>query len=362
MGCVSKWLLCCVCTCGVIGPAASQELRELSVSTAQLAAMGVQFVAPKPSGAGVVLVTGAVTTPPSKQVTLSAPYMGQMSRMLVGVGDEVTLGTPLGYFTSPEMAEARRQHVEAASELALAREALRRDQTLFDDGIIPEVRLQVTRARLATAEARFNSRAAELKASGLSFQESDTYDSGCVTGVMKSPMRGVVLEAHTTVGQKVDPGTLLFKIADVSTLMVEVSTSADKAKQINVGDEVRLPQKNGQGKVIGVSKSVDASQAAKVRIAITRAGNARFGDLVSLVIHTKGPTPGSGWMVPSRSLTTIKNRPILFASSAKGVSVVPVEIMSGDDDMSLVRGQMTENSKIATTGIASLKALALKED
>lgn len=362
MGFVSKWLFCCACACCFIGSAGSQELRELSVSTAQLATMGVQFVMPKPSGTGIVLVTGAVTTAPGKQVTLSAPYMGQMSRMLVGIGDDVVLGTPLGYFTSPEMAEARRQHVEAASELELAREALRRDQTLFDDGIIPEVRLRVTRAKLATAEARFNSRAAELKASGLSFQESNTYDSGYGTGVIKSPMRGVVLEAHTAVGQKVDPGTLLFKIADVSTLMIDVSTSAEKAKQINVGDEVRLPQKNGQGKVIGVSKSVDASQAAKVRISITRAGNARFGDLVSLAIQTKGQTPGSGWLVPSRSLTTIKNRPVLFASSAKGVSVVPVEVVSGDDDMSLVHGRIPENAKIATTGIASLKALAQKED
>lgn len=348
--------------CCSIAQAQSQELREISIAAGQLAAMGVQFVAPKASSVGVFLVSGSVTVPPGKQVTLSAPYMGHVSQMLAGVGDEVRAGTPLGYFTSPQMADARRQYVETASELELAREALRRDQELFDEGIIPEVRLRVTRAKLANIEAGFKARQAEMKASGLTFQESKTYDSGFGTGVIKSPIAGVVLEAYTTVGQRVDAGTQLFKIADVSNFLIEVSTSADKAKQIGVGDEVFIAQKNAQGKVIGVGKSVDASQSSKIRITVTQPGNMHVGDLVSMAIHTKNLIKDNGWLVPSRALTTLKGKSVIFVSSAKGVAIVPVEVLSGDEEMSLVQGVIPPNAKVALTGVASLKALSQKDE
>ena len=359
---LSKFFVIGALAYAAMGLAQSQEVKELPVSAAQLSAMGVQLVAPNASSTGVFLVTGSVTVPPAKQVTLSAPYWGQMSQMLVGVGDEVRAGTALGYFTSPQMADARRQYVEASSEIELAREALRRDQELFDEGIIPEVRLRVTRAKLVNVEAGFKARQAELKASGLTFQESKTYDSGFGTGVIKSPISGVVLEAHTVVGQRVEAGTQLFKIADVSSLMIEVSTSADKAKQIHVGDEVVIAQKNAQGKVIGVGKSVDASQSAKVRVLVSQPGNMHVGDLVSMAIHTKNIAQKDGWLVPSRSLTTIKGKSVLFAASAKGVALIPVEVLSGDEDMSLVQGLIPQGAKVAITGIASLKALSQKDE
>lgn len=362
MKCLPKIFAIGLLAYGVMGSVQSQDLRELPVSATQLSAMGVQFVTPKPSTTGVFLVTGSVTVPPAKQVTLSAPYSGQMSQLLVGVGDNVRVGTALGYFTSPQMADARRQYVEASSEVELAREALRRDQELFDEGIIPEVRLRVTRAKLANFEAGFKARQAELKASGLTFQESKTYDSGFGTGIIKSPISGVVVEAHTVLGQRVEVGTQLFKIADVSSLLIEVSTSADKAKQISVGDEVVIAQKNAQGKVIGVGKSVDASQASKIRVSVTKPGNIHVGDLVSLAIHTKNLAKDDSWLVPSRSLTVIKGKSVLFVTSAKGVSVLPVEVLSGDEDMSLVQGLIPQGAKVANNGIASLKALSQKDE
>ncbi len=341
--------------------------KALKLTAAQQAAMGVNFTQAISVDAGSVLISASVTVPPEKQAILSAPYPGQLSQMVVGIGDAVKVGSPLAYFTSPQMGDSRRMLLEATSDARLAKEALVRDNELFKEGIIPQSRLNITKAKAENANAMLLARQSELKAAGITFDDPINKEvlNSYATGALKSPIQGTVVEAHNLIGQRVDTGTLLFRIADITTLNLEINTSGFKAIGIQPGDEITIASRNAKAKVTGVSQAVSASQSARVRAVVEERGTLQMGEVVTATIQTKMKPKVQDkvlWQVPSRALTSWKGQSAIFILSSTGVVLQPVSVISSDDDLASIQAPLSSGVKVAVTGIASLKALAQKDE
>lgn len=335
---------------------------RLMLDAKQQAALGVQVAAVQASGKGQVLASATVVTPPGKAFTVSAPYAGQLSRLMVGVGDVVKSGAPLAQFTSPMLGDARRLLNEASIEYKTASAAAQRDQAMLDEGIIPAVRLQLSRAKQEAALSLLKSREAELAASGMRF---DGAGGGYATGVLSAPLSGVVLEAFAGVGQRVDAGAVLFKLADVSQLQLELQLSNDKAAQLQAGDDVSIATRDAKAKILAVSRAVDTSQSARARAVVTQRGNLQVGEFVEVTVHAKSKPLTAGqtqWLVPSRSITQWRGKPWLFVRSPQGFEAQAVSVISATDDVSLVEAAWPAGTHVATTGIASLRALLQKDE
>jgi len=361
-----KFIVCCA-VFTFLGEAVAQDFapKLLKVTAAQQAAMGVNFSPAITVDAGSVLVSASVTVPPEKQAILSAPYPGQLSQMVVGIGDPVKIGSPLAYFTSPQMGDSRRMLLEANSDARLAKEALARDNELFKEGIIPQSRLNITKAKAENANAMLMARQAELKAAGINFDELKNKEAfnSYATGALKSPIQGTVVEAHNLIGQRVDTGTLLFRIADISTLNLEINTSGFKAMGIQPGDEIVIASRNAKARVTGVSQAVSASQSARVRAVVEERGTLQMGEVVTATIQTKMKPKTQDkalWQVPARAVTNWRGQSAVFLLTDTGVALQPVSVISSDDDLASIQAPLSAGAKVAVTGIASLKALAQK--
>lgn len=334
----------------------------LSITTKQQASLGVQVAAVQASTGGQLLASATVVMPPGKEFTVSAPYAGQVSRLLVGVGDSVKAGAALAHFTSPMLGDARRLLNEASLEYKNSSAAAQRDQAMFDEGIIPAVRLQLSRSKQEAAKAQLNAREAELLTSGMRFD----VNSGYATGTLKAPLSGIISEAFVAVGQRVEAGTMLFKLADSSQLQLDLQLSSEKAAQLQVGDEVTIATRNAKAKIIGVSRAVDASQSARARATVTTRGSLQAGELVSVTIHPKGKAssdkPDTYWLVPARAVTQWRGKPWIFVANDKGFEAKTVNVISSTDDLSLIEVALPLSSKVAITGIASLRALLQKDE
>ena len=334
----------------------------LPLNAKQQASLGVQVVAVQASTGGQLLASATVVMPPGKEFTVSAPYAGQVSRLLVGVGDTVKAGAALAHFTSPMLGDARRLLNEASLDDKNASAAAQRDQAMFDEGIIPAVRLQLSRSKQEAAQAQLHAREAELVAAGMRFDAN----TGYATGTLKAPLSGTVSEAFVAVGQRVDAGAMLFKLADSSQLQLDVQLSSDKAAQLQVGDEVSIASRHAKAKIIGVSRAVDASQSARARATVTSRGSLQAGELVSVTVHAKGKAsaakPDTQWLVPARAVTQWRGKPWLFVVNDKGFEAQAVTVLSSTDDLSLVEAALPAGSKVAVTGIASLRALLQKDE
>jgi RND family efflux transporter MFP subunit len=335
---------------------------NLTITAKQQASLGVQVAAVQGSTGGQMLASATVVMPPGKEFTVSAPYAGQVSRLLVGVGDSVKAGSALAHFTSPMLGDARRLLNEAALEYKNSSAAAQRDQAMFDEGIIPAVRLQLSRSKQEAAQAQLNAREAELLASGMRFD----VNSGYATGTLKAPLSGIVSEAFVAVGQRVEAGTMLFKLADSSQLHLDLQLSSEKAAQLQVGDEVSIATRNAKAKIIGVSRAVDASQSARARATVTTRGSLQSGELVSVTLHPKGKAstdkPDIYWLVPARAVTQWRGKPWIFVANDKGFEAKTVNVISSTDDLSLIEVALPQSSKVAITGIASLRALLQKDE
>lgn len=369
-----KFLIRAALVCAVCGlmlsawgqVAAAQAISfapvPLPMSGKQQASLGVQVAAAQASTGGQLLASATVVMPPGKEFTVSAPYAGQVSRLLVGVGDTVKAGAALAHFTSPMLGDARRSLNEASLDYKNASAAAQRDQAMFDEGIIPAVRLQLSRSKQEAAQAQLHAREAELLAAGLRFDAN----TGYATGTLKAPLTGTVSEAFVTVGQRVEAGATLFKLADSSQLQLDVQLSADKAAQLQVGDEVSIASRNAKAKLIGVSRAVDASQSARARATVTQRGSLQAGELVSVTVHAKGKAsaakPDTQWLVPARAVTQWRGKPWIFVANDKGFEAQSVTVLSSTDDLSLVEAALPAGSKVAVTGIASLRALLQKDE
>jgi len=355
---------------GVLSVLALPALAQMPASAAlllplnakQQASLGVQAAAIQPATGGQLLASATVVMPPGKEFTVSAPYAGQVSRLLVGVGDTVKAGAALAHFTSPMLGDARRLLNEASLDYKNASAAAQRDQAMFDEGIIPAVRLQLSRSKQEAAQAQLHAREAELLAAGLRFDAN----TGYATGTLKAPLSGTVSEAFAAVGQRVEAGALLFKLADSSQLQLDVQLSADKAAQLQVGDEVSIASRNAKAKIIGVSRAVDASQSARARATVTSRGSLQAGELVSVALLAKGKVasakPDTQWLLPARAVTQWRGKPWVFVANDKGFEAQAVNVLSSSDDQSLIEASLPVGSKVAVTGIASLRALLQKDE
>jgi len=345
---------------------------QLTLDAKQQATLGIRTTPVQAAQSGQLLASATVTTPPGKDVTLTAPYAGQLTRMMVGLGDTVRIGTALGQFTSPMVGDARRQWHEASLEAQNSRAALQRDQALFDEGIIPAVRLQLSRNKHEAAQAALQSRAAELNASGLRF-DGPSSGGGYATGVLQSPISGVVVDAFTSVGQRVEAGTVLFKLADTRELQLDIQLSGDKAGQLKVGDAVQIPSRNAQAHITGVSRALDAGQSAKARAKVTQRGSLQIGEAVAVFLQASVHAPGAAsnaagkdtgavWTVPSRALSQWQGHPLVFVATATGFTAQRVRMVTSNDDLSVIEAALPASAQVAITGIASLRALLQKDE
>lgn len=336
-------------------PAASA--KTLALNAQQQAALGIQLAALQPAMGGLWLASATVSVPPGKEVTVTAPYPGVVTRIDAGLGDTVQAGAALASWSSPMLADARRQSREAQLDAQTAQAALQRDQALLAEGVIPAARLQLSQNKFQAAEAVRLAREAELRSAGTGAPSGDY-----ASATLRSPLTGSVVDVAVSVGQRVDTGAVLFRVADTRQLQLDVVLSPDKAAQLKAGDTVSVPSRAAKAVLLGVSRGVDATQQAKARARVTVPGSLKAGEVLSVQLHPSLVSPNSAaWQVPARAVVLQQGQSWVFVATAKGFDATPVRVLSSNDDQSVIQPTtqtpLQASSRVAVTGLASLRAL-----
>ena len=332
---------------------ATPPAKALTLNAQQQAALGIQLAPVQPALGGLWLASATVSVPPGKEVSVTAPYPGVITRIDAGLGDSVQAGAALASWSSPMLADVRRQSREAQLEAHTAHAALQRDQALLAEGVIPAARLQLSQNKFQAAEAARLAREAELRSAGTGAVNGDY-----ASAALRSPLSGSVVDVAVSVGQRFDTGAVLFRVADTRQLQLDLMLSPDKAAQLKVGDAVSVPSRAAKAVLIGVSRGVDATQQAKARARVTVPGSLRAGEVLSVQLHPSSTTPGgSAWQVPARAVILQQGQSWVFVATTKGFEATPVRVLSSNDDQSVIQAPIQAASRVAVTGLASLRAL-----
>jgi Cu(I)/Ag(I) efflux system membrane fusion protein len=191
--------------------------------------------------------------------TVTAWVGGRIDRLHVSTtGERVKRGQVIATLYSPEVYSAH-------EDLIQARQQFERMQ----DGATPSARL--------AAEAAFNAARDRLRLLGVPDGELRTMeraDKPSERARIRTPFGGTVIERLATQGSYVETGSGLYRVANLSTLWVQLDAYESDLPLLKAGQEVRLrvealPGEEFRGRVTFVDPVLDPqTRTARVRIEV----------------------------------------------------------------------------------------------
>jgi RND family efflux transporter MFP subunit len=336
------------------GPAAASE--PLVLQAAQMRALGIESAVvgqTDPARQGVY--PARVLVPNEQMRVVAAPVGGMLEMLAVSPGASVKKGQVLARLASPQALELQRDALQAGSQSALLQQSLKRDQQLFAEGLIAESRLQATRAAANQAAAQANERQQGLALAGIAPGKLGPFLG------LTAPIDGVVLEQGGQLGQRVEAATLIYRIAKLTPLWLEIQVPLPVAATLKEGMPIKLADREISGKLIAIGRAIDpASQTVLLRAEVSKGAEALSAGQV-LEVEIASPAGKQQQRLSAAALVRHDGKTWVFiqtASDDKGVSFTarPVRVVSQGGDSALVDG-VQGGERVAVKGVSGLKAM-----
>lgn len=349
-----------VSACLASFPARAAEV--LSLDATQRDALGIAVARPervdRTSGPAL---PAEVVVPNAQLHVVSAPRAGLVEELLVAAGDAVTKGQPIARIRSAELLELERAYLELHTQAAVAAANAERDRRLLAEGLVParrERETQATHRQLATAVAE---RRQALLLAGIdpaALQRLVT--SGELTSVLTvtSPLDGVVLEQRVTVGERVHGADPLYRIADLTSLWLEIHAPLERLDGVGPGTPVAIPDLGLGAEVVTVGRAVHGADHGVTVRAEIRAGveKLRPGQIVSVQLR---PAAGSrpAYRVPLAAIVRLGETSYVFVARPDGFAPLAVRVLAEESGSAIAEASLPDDAEIAVSGTASLKLL-----
>ncbi|WP_306590099.1 efflux RND transporter periplasmic adaptor subunit [Geothrix sp. 21YS21S-4] len=195
---------------------------------------------------------------PFRQVEVSAPVSSRVEQAKVQEGEAVKAGQPLALlYAKLEELEAERTKALLERREFEAKGAKR----LYDSKVIPESKAVECRLDLELARLQYEAAAEQVR-----------------LRTVLAPMDGVVVQRYREVGEAVSSGQPLFRLVDLSRVVVQCAADPAAVAPLAVGAKVRvrLPQLGEQaeadGEVTLVDPCADARGKVRVKVVVPNPG------------------------------------------------------------------------------------------
>lgn len=344
---VFLWLLCFpwLAAAAEIRMTPEQSAR-LGVVTAGLDEMRIP---------GGIRLPAQVVVPPAQIEVIAAPLPAMVAAVRVAHGETVKKGQVLARLQGASLIELQREFAAARAQADLAAESLRRDESLFADGIISGARLSATRAAERQAALLLAEKRQTLRLAGL----SEPKPGGALApgAEIRAPFDGVVLDAPAQPGQRVDAMTPLFKLGRIAPLWLEIQATPAQAAGIAPGDAVSVPGCPSGGRITVVAPHVDAhDQSLRLRAELPyRVACLRPNQYIQVELKPAMRTSSYAWWVPAGALTRHQARTWIFVAEPGGFRPVAVHVLEETTQSARIAAPVEPSARIAVKGIAALK-------
>lgn len=334
--------------------------ESIVLQAAQIKSLGISTQAVSRLETGRSSTLAAQVLVPSAQMrVVAAPVAGMIEMLATAPGSKVKRGQVLAHLSSPQALELQRDALQANTQAQLQQQNKTRDELLFAEGLIAESRLQATRAAAKQAETQAGERRQSLSLAGIA--------AGKLGGplVLTAPIDGVVLEQGTQLGQRVEAATLIYRIAQLSPLWLEIQAPMDVASDLREGMQVKVLQREISGKLIAIGRAVDAaSQTILIRAQVNQGAELlNPGQVVEVDIADHNATAKTQQRVslPATALIRHQGKTLVFsrtASNEKESSFTPrsVQLVKQGGDSVWVEG-LKRDETIVINGSSALKSM-----
>jgi len=360
------------CSCGLYkkNPPASaapeaSEAALFQVPENQLPHLKITEVK-KTSWSTVVRTTGTVDWDADHTTQAITQVNGPISKLLVDLGGHVTVGQPLLYVSSPDVAAAISTYKKARNRQDYSKKTLDRSKDLLEHKVIATKDMEAAEQDYNDARAETENDLQALKIFGVTEQEiQDAEHQGTAINpqlAVRSPIAGIVVQKLVTPGLVIQAGTTAcFTISDNSTVWVQGHIYDRDLEAVRLGDPVEETDSSFHRTFHGVVGYIEAlidpaTRTTSVRIVTKNPDGLLKKDMfVDAVIHTRsGKTLLS---VPTSAiLRNDENQPFVYVEASPGKfaqRLVNIGAQQGEDT-EIVSG-LKEGEKLVSQGSVFLQ-------
>lgn len=338
---------------------ADDRPAKFAVSNGQIQALGIT-TAPLQSQSDSVRVSfpAQVVVPPNAEQVISSPVAGLVSQLLVQQNQVVRSGAPLVRIASLEFGQLQLQLLQASSRVTLARQTAQREQQLFDEGIIPQRRVQEAQAGLKEGEAALKQAKAALRLTGMPIEAiNEIAASGNPQDSMTlaATQAGIVTEIKVKVGQRVDSASPLLHVVQTDTLWLDIQVPIADSDNWQPGTKLKVQGRDIAAHILSTSPTVSTgSQTVVLRAVIEgKIGQARPGEFLTVELPVVATT--GGWDLPLSAVAHDGNQAYVFVRTADGFESKPVTVAASAGQRVRVHGSIKASEQVAVSGVVALK-------
>jgi RND family efflux transporter MFP subunit len=282
-------------------------------------------------------------------LTRSFPRDGQVSDILVEVGDQFKKGDPLLNFGAAPAAVVA--YEQAKTALVLAQRTKDRAKRMFDLKLVTSDQLDM--AEKAVSDAQLTKEMYEKLGSTKS-------------EILEAPFDGIVTAISVSKGDRVAAGVPLMTLAETEKVRLRIGVEPSEMGKVRPGQpaslESLLPgRKPFETQVKGVGAAIDP----KSRLVP-----------VAMNLSQKSALPGEtfkagilvgtfeGWLVPRDAVGTDKKSAYVFQVDDEHAKRINVNVVGSSGDASVVTGDIDPQKKVVLSGsyqIADGDALRVEE-
>jgi len=305
---------------------------------------------------GGMAVPAEVEFEPTSLAHVGPLVPGRFVKVAVALGDRVERGQLLGVVASSDVSAARARLGQSRARLIAAESAVRRQQQLSTEGIGAQ-------RSLIEAEAQVGEIQAEVE--GLRRQLS-VFGSGNAGELrLLSPIDGVVVDLHATLGETASADEAVFTITDPTKMWVRGNVPELEIERVKVNTAaiVRLhayPDLALAGTVTYIAPSLDEkTRSLPIRV-VLETGDVRLrSGLFGSIELLGGARDERVLVVPIDAVATIDGQQVVFVPADEPGTFRTQVVRLGRRAGGLyeVREGLSEGASLAITGAFTLKSV-----
>ena len=271
---------------------------------------------------------GTVDFDNDQATSVVSPFTGPVTRILVAQGQHVAKGQPIALVESADYAAAIGAYRKAVVTAANARRVATLDRDLAAHNGISQREAAQAATDAASADADRDAALQALMSMGVDRgtvrRALAGNASASVTGVIRAPVSGIIVDKQITPGQLLQAGsTTAFTVANLSQVWVLAQIASSDLPQVGIGESARIDPHNGTGPFHGTVQNVAASVDPNTRGVVARIVAPNPGDLLKKQMYVdvsiESGRVSTGLLVPvSAVLRDDQNLPFVYVALPDG--------------------------------------------
>ena len=334
-----------------------QTEARVTMTDQQVKQNGVELLTAGPARIKSTLqLIGEIRFNEDRMVHVVPRLIGVVESAPVNLGDRVRKGQLLAAISSQVIADQRSELLAVQKRLALASTTFEREKKLWEDKISAEQ--DYLQARNAMQEAEIAAQNAQQKLASLG---GGLRDGGNLTRYeIRSPIDGIVVEKHISLGEAVKGDDNIFIVADLSTVWAEMTIYAKDLNTVKVGQKATVKATAFESQSSGTVSYVGAlvgeqSRTAKARIMLPNPkGVWRPGLPVNIeLVAGEAEVPVA---VSTEAIQTVRDWTVVFGRYGANFEARPVEQGRSDGKFTEVLNGLSAGEQYAAKNSFLIKA------